>query len=475
MNLLDKFDPLSFLNIDATRLSQDEIDITRSYLNALIGEYILLKLSRNLTEEQIAQLIESKTQILNTLKSIVPDTDNAIQKELENFKKDYSNIPPIIPSSESILDPEVVQKEAFPISPDHTDHIGRAYQVVKLLKIGSPRKAMLITAGIGLAFMLACNPALKSSSSTIMPTETPVVEQLSQQEYPPKRKLIEVIVAGEEKLDTTKTIVIKSDSFHPDSLTLTKDIKEGGIYKGRYYRLPDPDLLYQRAVEIPPGLHQRLMEKIQPINNLLPPGKRVERIDFYPFVDKSEKLNINGYAGYNPPSIEIHFRPNHPLVERDLEMTVTHEASHQLERHVLSTTKDFGWGSELTAHLFNLDRRDDALRQRMKELKEKGITFERDERPFSGSLFNLVTESYYGIAGGHPYQNPAELFASTVTVMHYFPKSFIASVNKLELEEDRQAMISLARDIIDIIKNKTGDPQGTEHLFSKDLINFIYQ
>lgn len=481
MSLFDKFDPLSFLNIDTTKLSQGEIDITRDFLNALIGEYILLKLSKNLTEEQITQLMMSnKNQILNTLKNMVPDTENTIRKELENFKRDYGNIPPITLSIESVVSTqEVTQQREFPISPENTDHIGRAYQAVKLSRIGLPRKAALFTVGIGLAFMTACNPSLKSSAATeIIPTEAPIVEQLSEQEHPQKRKPIEIVLAKEEKLDITKTVIIKSGSLHPDSLTLTKDIKEGGVY--RKSGLAKDRGLYQRAAEVSPDLHQRLIEKIRPINDLLPPGKRANRIDFYPFIqtrksDSDKELAIDGRAIDNPPGIAIEFSPDHPLVERDLEMTTTHEAAHLLEKHVLGTTP-FGWGSELTAHLWDLDKRSKALDERMKELKRKGVTIERaiDNRLFAGTLFNIVTESYYGIAGGHPWQNPSELFASTVTVMHYFPKSFIASVNLLE-QEDKQAMVSLAKNIINIIKNKTDNPTAVENLFSKDLINFIYQ
>lgn len=57
---LKKFDPIEFLDIDASVLSQKDLEEMRNSLNSKIGEYILLKFSTFLTEEQFKQAVDSK-------------------------------------------------------------------------------------------------------------------------------------------------------------------------------------------------------------------------------------------------------------------------------------------------------------------------------------------------------------------------------------------------------------------------------
>ncbi len=84
------FDPITFLNIDQASLSAEELGQLRQDLMAKIGEYVLLKLSKDFTDEQVNYLAAMDGQaVFNTLNTHLPDFENKFVLEVENFKKDY--------------------------------------------------------------------------------------------------------------------------------------------------------------------------------------------------------------------------------------------------------------------------------------------------------------------------------------------------------------------------------------------------
>lgn len=87
---LNNFDPVSYLDININNLPQEEVDKLRQELNGKIGEYVLLKLSNYLTEEQVEKIIDQKdgSEVLRLLNSFLPDANSKILNEVENFKKE---------------------------------------------------------------------------------------------------------------------------------------------------------------------------------------------------------------------------------------------------------------------------------------------------------------------------------------------------------------------------------------------------
>lgn len=87
---LKNFDPIVFLNVNATKLSEKEVIELRDYLNSRIGEYILLKLSDDLTPEQRDSLanIKDVQQMLEFLKTVL-QWEEKVNLELANFKTEY--------------------------------------------------------------------------------------------------------------------------------------------------------------------------------------------------------------------------------------------------------------------------------------------------------------------------------------------------------------------------------------------------
>lgn len=91
LQALGNFDPVSFLGVDTVSLSSEEISQLRNSLNTKMGEYILLKFSENLTDEQFQQITNTKDgeQMITMLKNIIPNLEEKMLKELESFKREY--------------------------------------------------------------------------------------------------------------------------------------------------------------------------------------------------------------------------------------------------------------------------------------------------------------------------------------------------------------------------------------------------
>lgn len=89
---LTTFDPIVFLEIDKkyTLNSEDYEKIKKQLMND-IGEFIFLQISQDLSDKQIDEILnvsagEEKLAFLN---KFVPDFQNRLQNELQNFKKEF--------------------------------------------------------------------------------------------------------------------------------------------------------------------------------------------------------------------------------------------------------------------------------------------------------------------------------------------------------------------------------------------------
>lgn len=87
---LTNFDPIAFLKVDTTSLSLEEVEKISQQLSSSIGEYILLKLSDELTQEQLEQVTQTQdgAVMLNMLRGLIPSADVRMLNEVENFKKE---------------------------------------------------------------------------------------------------------------------------------------------------------------------------------------------------------------------------------------------------------------------------------------------------------------------------------------------------------------------------------------------------
>lgn len=94
MNFLpSNFDPISFLGLTKDSITHKDADQLKGELNKSIIEYVIIKLVDQLTEEQVKTFItkESPEEKIKTLNNFIPDLDQKIVEELENFRKEYNN------------------------------------------------------------------------------------------------------------------------------------------------------------------------------------------------------------------------------------------------------------------------------------------------------------------------------------------------------------------------------------------------
>lgn len=92
LQTLQGFDPLVFLGINASKLSSpEEVTQLKTAINKELGEYILMKLSDHLSEEQLDQLLKSSTgeEIVQKLSTFNLGLEDRILLELERFKSEF--------------------------------------------------------------------------------------------------------------------------------------------------------------------------------------------------------------------------------------------------------------------------------------------------------------------------------------------------------------------------------------------------
>lgn len=235
---------------------------------------------------------------------------------------------------------------------------------------------------------------------------------------------------------------------------------EHGLSNGKFrYVFDDEDA---PDVAVPEDLNARLWEEIKPIRNLIPNKDRINGI-------KVRKFNISGEHKYNDPefpnavimgwggdreygNVWIRLNDAVPISEKKMKQVAFHEALH------LAQGADFKNDLKLFEMHMTMQERSHANIKIFRSYKDKLSNYTKgkftegntlnDDMPSLGSLFTLVDESSYleDDNGGHPKLDVGELFASTGTTLHYFPHSFMASIESLE-PEDREFMKGLARHV----------------------------
>lgn len=235
---------------------------------------------------------------------------------------------------------------------------------------------------------------------------------------------------------------------------------EHSLYNGKFrYVLDPPD---GPDVIVPEDLYVHLWEEIEPIRNLIPDKDRIRGI-------KMQKFKISGMHKYSDPqhpnavtmgngrdmengNVFISLNDSVPISERDLKMSAFHEGMH------LAQGLEFKEDYALMEMFTTMEKKSSANIQIFRSYKDELSNYTKskytegnlvnDDMPSLHSLFSLVDESSYldDALQGHPKTDSAELFASTGTTLHYFPHSFMASIEALE-PEDREFMKGLARHV----------------------------
>lgn len=91
LNVLNNFDPVAFLGIDTTFMPSEEKSNLSTSLKSKISEYILLKLSDSLSDEEFQKVVGTADpeEMMKLLGEAVPNLEERIKSEMENFKSEY--------------------------------------------------------------------------------------------------------------------------------------------------------------------------------------------------------------------------------------------------------------------------------------------------------------------------------------------------------------------------------------------------
>lgn len=184
------------------------------------------------------------------------------------------------------------------------------------------------------------------------------------------------------------------------------------------------------AINAPSELVKDLYEEIAPLDQLLPRSKRVR--DFYfavldPRIPPMSNLQYNAHV--NDGDINYLMPMEYQIFSSDeLAISAFHEESHLFHQAfdpAISGNSLSNWPSQFTF---------DLAEKYFKPMHKIATA-----RRFSGprSLFALIDEStYHAFGGGHPHDNELELYASTMTVLHYYPAPFMARVDALQPQDN---------------------------------------
>lgn len=88
-SILGDFDPLVFFNIEDKVLDNNKKYVSKKLFDQA-GEYVLLKLTENLHDEDVNKILNHHTDsdLFNSLKKLIPNLEIRIKRELENFRKE---------------------------------------------------------------------------------------------------------------------------------------------------------------------------------------------------------------------------------------------------------------------------------------------------------------------------------------------------------------------------------------------------
>lgn len=321
-----------------------------------------------------------------------------------------------------------------------------------------------------------------TDSVTIMPVPSPTQAHTLEIEKPPQSPLVwefspisnVVRDANETKIDRD-TFILSSEKVLEKVKTLTPEHKERG-----YYPFYDE---YIVALEIPQSLKERYGDEISLLNKLLPEEDKIAGIQLWPG-NRNDKVNVEGSpSGWplNPPKVIVQVRPETPVEISEIERTVFHEGIHRVLANSKDYGRNFGRTDQEAVELWNKlkDSRELLGQAELEKIKKAGLeTWEYAAGMAIGRVtldkdpFNVITERSYVAGAGHPFDNPEEMLVSTITVMHYFPKSFIESVDSLS-PQDRASIKGVAKHAVDTLLSVSVSDKAVYDLFSPELLEYL--
>lgn len=176
--------------------------------------------------------------------------------------------------------------------------------------------------------------------------------------------------------------------------------------------------------------------------------------------------------------IMLYFKPESEINKQDLSQLIFHEGMHIIYDEIGGVENghfDEGDSEGQSVHRSLSDNKERSYSEFVESLSEYGqdlTSYYLDgELKLPGDLFNLVTEScYLGDGGeGHPQDNPSEMFASTATIMKFFPRSYLENIDGLNVE-DKQKMETLSSYVLGRLVSNAKNKKVAKAQFDPEIV-----
>lgn len=95
---LKNFDPVYYFDINTSKMRKEDIDRLRKTLFSKLGEYIILRLSANLSNEKVKELsrVTTPQELIEKFNGWIPNLEERVLHEIESFKKTFKKITKIV-------------------------------------------------------------------------------------------------------------------------------------------------------------------------------------------------------------------------------------------------------------------------------------------------------------------------------------------------------------------------------------------
>lgn len=232
---------------------------------------------------------------------------------------------------------------------------------------------------------------------------------------------------------------------------------------------------------------------LRPFNKLLPQERQINDV-FYAISSKTcaTAKGADLYGGNvdlgTPGQRHIYMEAAHDMAmpKRFAKLFFSHEATHVLIDEMQKRGDSDTFTGINSVYIDLLNDKKPGLGDQVQAMRAEGQTLTQTEEHINielpnnpdgltlesdGSVFSIFDESSYSkMHAGHPYGSPGELIASSVTVMHVFPESFLLNLDRLDPE--RQALAtSTARDVLRLLYTFSVDYPAVTQLFPQQLLD----
>lgn len=249
---------------------------------------------------------------------------------------------------------------------------------------------------------------------------------------------------------------------------------------GPTYRLPESAFLADNVAQpLPHDIVQGLTSITNRLNQILTKENRISGFIFSKInpdpMGVGRKMYFNAFPLTKGKKMPFELYPNVEYSRSLFERTIFHESMHRLnkqgENPAAYTANPNITGAWISAHARGTYREFDGYESEKGndpiDLRRAGLWALFDESSFAEMAPTDTNREM-----GHPYDSAEELMASTLTILRFFPKGFMASAETLP-QEWRAKALQFARTALIESRANAADQDAFSRLFSREIKEYL--